>query len=210
VNLREVASSTIITRDEPDFLWNSQTTSWLARVTDSSDGLVRFMICQKCGRYDATVHREATVFRQKIEEHLCPLCAGTGLPDSMPSGKKFFEPELVPNGLAALPDYVSRFFALPSPGPILIVGTPSHSALMIVSWGMGPEIQFSWKRDPELEPNVRNFFIQRGAQPTRSGPRALCYALPASAEEAIPLTAEILDRCFHVKQGDPLTFTLAD
>jgi hypothetical protein len=36
------------------------------------------MLCQKCGLSEATVHRESTVFRQKIEEHLCEMCAGTG------------------------------------------------------------------------------------------------------------------------------------
>jgi hypothetical protein len=36
------------------------------------------MLCQKCGLTEATLHRETTVFRQKIEEHLCQMCAGTG------------------------------------------------------------------------------------------------------------------------------------
>jgi len=36
------------------------------------------MLCQKCGLNEATVHRESAVFRQKIEEHLCELCAGVG------------------------------------------------------------------------------------------------------------------------------------
>jgi hypothetical protein len=36
------------------------------------------MLCQKCGRTKATVHREFEVFRQKVQEHLCPLCAGEG------------------------------------------------------------------------------------------------------------------------------------
>jgi len=36
------------------------------------------MLCQKCGLAEATVHRESTVFRQKVEEHLCELCAGSG------------------------------------------------------------------------------------------------------------------------------------
>jgi hypothetical protein len=34
------------------------------------------MLCQKCGHWEATVHRETTVFRQRVEEHLCSLCAG--------------------------------------------------------------------------------------------------------------------------------------
>jgi hypothetical protein len=34
------------------------------------------MLCQKCGLREATVHLESKVFRQKIEEHLCALCAG--------------------------------------------------------------------------------------------------------------------------------------
>src|SRR5688572_4981411 len=34
------------------------------------------MLCQKCGLAEATVHRQTMVYRQKIEEHLCPLCAG--------------------------------------------------------------------------------------------------------------------------------------
>lgn len=34
------------------------------------------MLCQKCGLQEAVVHLESTVFRQKIEEHLCSLCAG--------------------------------------------------------------------------------------------------------------------------------------
>jgi uncharacterized protein CbrC (UPF0167 family) len=34
------------------------------------------MLCQKCGRREAIVHLETVVFRQKVEEHLCRLCAG--------------------------------------------------------------------------------------------------------------------------------------
>jgi len=34
------------------------------------------MLCQKCGHQEATVHLVKVVFRQKIEEHLCGLCAG--------------------------------------------------------------------------------------------------------------------------------------
>ena len=37
------------------------------------------MLCQKCGLSEATVHRETMVFRQKIEEHLCELCASIGI-----------------------------------------------------------------------------------------------------------------------------------
>lgn len=36
------------------------------------------MLCQKCGRTKATLHREFEVFRQKVQEHLCSLCAGAG------------------------------------------------------------------------------------------------------------------------------------
>jgi RNA polymerase primary sigma factor len=41
------------------------------------------MLCQKCGLQPATVHLESQVFRQKIEEHLCPLCAGARAPHSV-------------------------------------------------------------------------------------------------------------------------------
>ena len=34
------------------------------------------MLCHKCGLAEARVHRHKMVFRQKIEEHLSPLCAG--------------------------------------------------------------------------------------------------------------------------------------
>ena len=43
------------------------------------------MLCQKCGLQDATVHLETMVFRQKIEEHLCGLCAGARAGDGQPS-----------------------------------------------------------------------------------------------------------------------------
>src|SRR5665213_2677386 len=36
------------------------------------------MLCQKCGLSEATVHRVTTIFRQKIQEHLCQMCAGVG------------------------------------------------------------------------------------------------------------------------------------
>ena len=36
------------------------------------------MLCQKCGLSEATIHREEIVYRQKIEEHLCGICAGSG------------------------------------------------------------------------------------------------------------------------------------
>jgi hypothetical protein len=38
------------------------------------------MLCQKCGLQEAAVHFEFKVFRQKIEEHLCVLCAGDRAP----------------------------------------------------------------------------------------------------------------------------------
>jgi Translation initiation factor IF-3, C-terminal domain len=38
------------------------------------------MLCQKCGLQEAAVHFEFKVFRQKIEEHLCVLCAGARAP----------------------------------------------------------------------------------------------------------------------------------
>jgi RNA polymerase primary sigma factor len=34
------------------------------------------MLCQKCGLQEATVHLGTLAFRQRIEEHLCALCAG--------------------------------------------------------------------------------------------------------------------------------------
>jgi|SRR6185312_8099416 len=37
------------------------------------------MLCQKCGLNPATVHRESLIFRQKVQEHLCAFCAGTGV-----------------------------------------------------------------------------------------------------------------------------------
>jgi protein-arginine kinase activator protein McsA len=37
------------------------------------------MLCQKCGLTEATVHRETIVYRQKVETHLCELCAGIGI-----------------------------------------------------------------------------------------------------------------------------------
>jgi len=48
------------------------------------------MLCQKCGLNKATIHRESAVFRQKIEEHLCELCAGVGawISSAAMSGKK--------------------------------------------------------------------------------------------------------------------------
>ena len=39
------------------------------------------MLCQKCGLQEATVHFEFKAFRQKIEEHLCILCAGDRAPE---------------------------------------------------------------------------------------------------------------------------------
>lgn len=41
------------------------------------------MLCQKCGLQDATIHLESVIFRQKIEEHLCPLCAGVRAGESL-------------------------------------------------------------------------------------------------------------------------------
>jgi RNA polymerase primary sigma factor len=38
------------------------------------------MLCQKCGLREAIVLIETTVFRQKVEEHLCELCAGDRKP----------------------------------------------------------------------------------------------------------------------------------
>ncbi|MGD1031768.1 MAG: sigma-70 family RNA polymerase sigma factor [Opitutaceae bacterium] len=42
------------------------------------------MLCQKCGRQEATVHLKTVVFRQTIEEHLCGLCAGNRAAASLP------------------------------------------------------------------------------------------------------------------------------
>src|SRR5882724_12120694 len=43
------------------------------------------MICQKCGLSQATVHRTNTVFRTKIEEHLCVLCADVSMEPTSPA-----------------------------------------------------------------------------------------------------------------------------
>src|SRR5580700_395795 len=43
------------------------------------------MLCQKCGLKEAAVIIETTVFRQKIEEHLCGLCAGDRGPVQPPT-----------------------------------------------------------------------------------------------------------------------------
>ena len=42
------------------------------------------MLCQKCGLREAAVIIETTVFRQRIEEHLCELCAGDPRPVESP------------------------------------------------------------------------------------------------------------------------------
>jgi hypothetical protein len=39
------------------------------------------MLCQKCGLQESAVHLESIVFGQKIEEHLCALCAGARKPE---------------------------------------------------------------------------------------------------------------------------------
>jgi RNA polymerase primary sigma factor len=61
------------------------------------------MLCQKCGLQPATVHLESQVFRQKVEEHLCPLCAGVRAPDSV-------RPPAFP-GPDKLLDSVARYLA---------------------------------------------------------------------------------------------------
>lgn len=90
------------------------------------------MLCQKCGLTEATVHRSSQVYRQTVEEHLCSLCADTGvavpemsgrdpLPLSQPFailgrcvGETVYEKQRIPldaTGHAALRTALERFLA---------------------------------------------------------------------------------------------------
>ena len=65
------------------------------------------MLCQKCGLTEAIVHRETVVYRQKVEEHLCDLCSGSGIlakPMVWSLSSGFAGPESVETDYAVPPD----------------------------------------------------------------------------------------------------------
>ena len=65
------------------------------------------MLCQKCGLTEAIVHRETVVYRQRIEEHLCAICAGAARVPAPPGSVVSVMPfsKVVPKpDLTILPD----------------------------------------------------------------------------------------------------------
>jgi hypothetical protein len=63
------------------------------------------MICQKCGRNEAAVHLETFVFRQKVEEHLCRMCAGSRATDTLRSGLSPVQPAPLASSLSNVPKH---------------------------------------------------------------------------------------------------------
>lgn len=191
------------------------------------------MLCQKCGHLEATVHKEEIVFRQKIEQHLCPLCAGVGdvpIParqrswtdDSVRNVHRL--PELAPAAevFAALEGYVTKISAIGQGAfGFLTVATETNSGICLIRSGGNPLILLvSLENQPEeFGQVVREFFARKGTPvhdllqssmlPFRPPAGAvakslLFYRLPSVPSETTPLLLELFTTCFKIKETDRL------
>lgn len=191
------------------------------------------MLCQKCGHLEATVHREEIVFRQRIEEHLCPLCAGVGdVP--IPARQRVWTdhsivdvqrlPELAPASevFAALEGYVTKISAIGVGAfGFLTVATENNSGICLIRSGGTPVVLLvSLENQPEdFRQIVRDFFTRKGTpiydllQSTmlsfQSPPGAvskclLFYRLTSVPSEVTPLLLELFTTCFKIKDSDRL------
>jgi len=155
------------------------------------------MLCQKCGLNEATVHRESVVFRQKIEEHLCELCAGVGdsvstaaawetqisvtreviLEDERgdPSGpsKEIFNLSDVikePSGLTVILSIVGRLFVSKAKDCAVLISTVSDEKpciLVLVRQDEAAKLMLH-HYSAKIESKIMEFFSARGI-PLQSG-----------------------------------------
>ena len=190
------------------------------------------MLCQKCGLTEATIHREQMVYRQKIEEHLCALCAGVGLwtPEpGAPSGP------LQPDGVtvrayaeasgprrgtrvsARLGDiggYLARLYAAGAGLGHLSISAADRYQIIIIRPGSAPPLLlialYGGNRERRaLELEVQDFFRQNGVPVYDSDDApSLRYQLPGTRAADRALLLGLLTECFGVKPDDRLRVTL--
>jgi hypothetical protein len=159
------------------------------------------MLCQKCGHLEATVHREETVFRRKIEQHLCAPCAGVGewAPPPEEQHITFISHtshmkrhparpppplEYAAKGLLAIAAYVERLYAIEPSFAWLTVHTLKEPVVWIMGGAGSPPHLSPWCADNlplpvELERSVRDFFTRHGVLP-------LQVAVPPQISKDVP------------------------
>lgn len=136
-----------------------------------------------------------------------------GPPEDIP------EPDSVTNGLAAIPAYVARFIGSTAPFASLSVLTADGSrgcGLTRRDGKMQIFFPVDWRRQPEQEHRLREFFAQRSIAPVHDylagnggvpdATRILMYPLPNSPESVAALCSDLLDSCFGVTSEETLQF----
>ena len=186
------------------------------------------MLCQKCGLTEASIHREQMVYRQKIEEHLCALCAGVGQwtpQPGAPSGpvladgvtiRAFAEtsgPWIGGRGSTTLQDiggHLGRLCAAGIKAGHLTISAADRFQISIFRPGSAPLVLAIslYGADRERRTvvlSVEDFFRQNNVPVYDSDhtPR-LCYQLPGPLTSDLPLLLGLLTECLEVQPGDPL------
>ena len=174
------------------------------------------------------MHTEETVFRQKIEQHLCALCAGSG--DWRPperagdvtvishtahvrrGGGPPPPPEVEANGLLAVADYMARLHAVEAFSNFLLVYSDAKPLIFLDRMAGEPAILLSCVSSGKgLERGVEDYFSRHGIAPHRVPGLelpVLRYRLPAQADQAASLVIGLLAACFNVREHEPLGFRL--
>lgn len=129
----------------------------------------------------------------------------------------------VPNGLSAIPSYVVRLFGSGAEFASLMVTVPDGTGgCGLTRRNHECQVLFpiDWRRYPEQERCLREFFTRHGIAPAHDylagnggvpdATRILMYALPDSSERVALLCTELFAGCFGVSAGDVLQFTLQD
>jgi hypothetical protein len=137
--------------------------------------------------------------------------------NSLGPPKELSDPKSVPDGLSALPGYVSRLFTPPTPFDSLTVFTvDDERGFGLARQGVQTHLLFSPPphNGAELEQRVRAFFAVRAIAPARDylanegATRCIDYLLPQSSAAITTICRELLTDCFGVQPNDALHFLL--
>jgi hypothetical protein len=150
-------------------------------------------------------------FRQKIEEHLCALCAGTGIdlssaPRGQPTasdGRIRLHPIAGPTGLRVIPSQIEALFAS-GDARLLWISTIAEGSGFLVSRD-GYYVKLSLvvpNGRTELEANVRAFFKRHEIPEIAESANA--FQLPDRCASVEVLVMDLLERCFGVGEDDSL------
>lgn len=126
------------------------------------------------------------------------------------------DPVTIANGLAAIPERVSRFVAAATPKSVLLIFALDRTRGCSLSSFRGPMVISmpcsAWSQHPEWERGIRDVFSRNSISPLRGanggGEAFLTYPLPEPAERAAALCLEVLASGYGIADDEALLFTL--